>query len=71
VDSPELSFHSEAAKRFDERTRDILATVQGLRPVPNPTAQTPDVHPVHNIRSEEIISGSKFVFEFNPLGARP
>jgi hypothetical protein len=68
VDSPELSFHPEAAKRFDERTRDILTTVQGLRPVPDPTAQTPDVHPVDNIRSEDIISGSKFVFEFNPLG---
>jgi hypothetical protein len=26
------------------------------------------VHPVDCIRSEDIISGSRFVFEFNPLG---
>jgi len=59
VDSLELSFHPAAANRFDERTRDILPTVQGLRPVPNPLPKAPDVHPVDTIRSEDIISGSK------------
>jgi len=68
VDSPDLSFHPEAAKRLDERTREVLSSVQALRPFPNLIAQTPDVHPVGHIRPEDIISGPKFVFECNSLG---
>jgi hypothetical protein len=68
VDLPELSFHPEAAKRFDERAEEIPSTVQCLRVVRHPTSQTPDLHPVIAIRRDDILSESKFVFESDPLG---
>lgn len=68
MDKPELSLHPEAAKRFDERTQEILTTVQGLRPVPNPGAQQLDLHPAHVIQAADIISSPKFTFHHDAAG---
>ena len=68
VDNPELSFHPEAAKRFDERTRDILATIQGLRLVPNSEASRADLHPAHVFQSADVISAPKFTFHLDEAG---
>lgn len=68
MESPELFFHPEAAKRFDDRAKEILPTIQCLRPVRDPSAQQPDLHPVETIRPEHIIEHPKFIFEVDPLG---
>jgi len=68
VKKNELGFHPEAAKKFNERTKDILTSVQCLRTANSPEVQTPDLHPVETIRPEDIKSSSKLVFEVDPLG---
>ncbi|HXP86914.1 MAG TPA: hypothetical protein VN841_19450 [Bryobacteraceae bacterium] len=68
MDLPELSFHPDAAKRFDERATAIPSTVQCLRAIRDPSSQTPDVHPVETIHREDILSHERFVFELDPTG---
>jgi len=67
VDLSELTFHPDAAKRFNERAGEIPGTVQGFR-VSARSSQTPDLHPVGAIRPDDILSRDKFVFESDPLG---
>src|ERR1700677_626301 len=62
VNKSELSFHPEAAKRFDERTLEILTMVQGLRPVPKTDAHQVDLHPAHVIQPGDILAAPKFTF---------
>ena len=69
MESPALAFHPEAAKRLDERAQQIPGTVQCLRSVRNPNAQTPDVHPVETIQPGDIMEGPKFIFELDPVGS--
>ena len=67
-DKAELTFHPEAAKRFDERTQEILLSIQTLRIVPNPAAQPPDLHPAYVIQPADVISAPKFMFHYDPAG---
>jgi hypothetical protein len=68
MEKTDLNIHPEAAKRFDERTQEILLGVQALQHVRDPNAQTPDVHPVDAIRQDDVVSRSRFIFGYNPLG---
>ena len=67
MDLSELSFHPDAASRFNERADEIPNTVQGLR-VSNSPSQKPDLHPAGAIGPDDILSRDKFVFESDPLG---
>lgn len=68
MDLSELGFHPEAAKRFDERAEPIPTTVQALHPRPDPTSQSPDIHPVAEVRAEDVRSRPKFIFLTDRLG---
>ena len=42
MEQTDINIHPEAAKRFDERTQEILLGVQALQHVRDPNAQTPE-----------------------------
>ncbi len=66
--SAPLGFHSEAAKRFNERVREIMPTVQDLGSVIQVHKNTVDLHPVATIKAEDIISQPALVYEHDPAG---
>ena len=68
MDKAELTFHPEAAKRFDERTQEILLSIQKRRMVPNPGAKPLDLHPAYVIQPADIISAPKFTFHHDATG---
>ena len=68
ANSDQIVFHPEAAKRFDQEAIGIRGTVQGLQVIQSGPGDAPDLHPVATISPEDILSGSKFVYEHNAAG---
>ena len=64
--STDLSFHPEAAKRFDERANQILPTIECLKAIGD--RQAPDLHPIGIIREEDILEPPRLIFELDVKG---
>lgn len=67
MDFPNLRFHPEAAKRIDERAREILQTV---RAIPRTRAANPpsDLHPAYTFSRDDIISGPDHWLDVDAVG---
>jgi len=68
VNSEQVAFHPEAAKRFDQEAIAIRGAVQGLAVKESGPSDAPDLHPVATIQPEDILSRSKFVYEYDAAG---